>query len=480
MKRFVSFLVFSFVFSGFVHAEVKLPAIFGNNMVLQQKIACPVWGWADPGEDVSVSIAGQIKTAKADENGKWSVKLDPLDVGEPLSMTVKGKNELKFENVLVGEVWIGSGQSNMQWNVQNSTNSKDDIDKAELPNIRLITVPCVAKTEPQNDFNGKWEPCSPKTVPNFSGILFFFGRKLNADLNVPVGLIHCSWGGSSCEAWVNEKLLEGKPEYEKMFERRKAFDPEDPQLRINHQVGYLYNGMLHPIIGYGIKGAIWYQGETNSWRAYQHRTLFPLMVENWRTEWKQRGGQETLSFYWAQLANFMATKDTPADSAWAEFRESQSMSRSIKNSGEAVIIDIGEAKDIHPRNKQDVGYRLAILALNNDYGKTQPCESPRFKSATFESDHAVVKFENAYNGLFSRGALPTGFSIAGEDKVFYWASAEIVDKDTVIVRSPKVAKPVAVRYGWADNPVVTLYNSAKLPMDPFRTDDWPGITANNQ
>ncbi len=476
MKRLVPFLMFSLVLTGFVNADVKLPAIFGNNMVLQQKIACPVWGWGDAGEEVSVSIAGQTKSTQADENGKWSVKLDPLEVGEPLTMTVKGKNELKFENVLVGEVWLGSGQSNMQWSVVNSTNSKDDIEKADLPNIRLITVPCVAKPEPQNDFNGKWEPCSPKTVPNFSAVLFFFGRKLNADLKVPVGLIHCSWGGSSCEAWVNEKLLDGMTDYEKMFERRKAFDPENKNLRINHQVGYLYNGMLHPIIGYGIKGAIWYQGETNAGRAYQHRTLFPLMIANWRSEWKEGD----FPFYWVQLTNFMATKDNPGESAWAEFRESQSMTRSVKNTGEAVIIDIGEAKDVHPRNKQDVGYRLAILALNNDYGKTQPCESPRFQSATFDDGKAALKFDFAYNGLFSRGALPTGFSIAGEDKVFHWASAEIIDKDTVVVSSPKVAKPVAVRYGWSDNPVVTLYNSAKIPMSPFRTDNWPGSTDNNR
>lgn len=476
MKRIFTCLVLSLLFVGFAQADVKMPAIFGSNMVLQRDLACPVWGWAEPGEDVTVSIAGQTKTVKADDKGKWSVKLDPLKVGDPLSMTVKGKNEIKFDNILVGEVWVGSGQSNMQWNVRNSNDSGKDIDSADLPNIRLITVPCVAKEEPQDNFNGKWEVCSPKTVPNFSAVLFFFGRKLNKDLDVPVGLIHCSWGGSSCETWVNEKILAGKPEYEQVFKRRAEFDPNDPKLRINHQVGWLYNGMLHPIIGYGIKGAIWYQGETNTWRSYQHRDLFPTMVQNWRDEWKQGD----FPFYWVQLTNFMATKKDPAECAWAEFRESQSMSRKLKNSGEAVIIDIGDPKDIHPRNKQDVGYRLALLALKQDYGKNIPSESPRFKSAEFSDGKATLKFDFAYDGLYSKGAMPTGFAIAGDDKVFHWANADIIDKDMVVVSSPKVAKPVAVRYGWADSPVVTMYNSANLPMCPFRTDDWPGITINNK
>jgi sialate O-acetylesterase len=200
------------------------------------------------------------------------------------------------------------------------------------------------------------------------------------------------------------------------------------------------------------------------------------LIENWRDEWKQGD----FSFYWVQLPNYMERKEVPSPSTWAEFRESQSMTRSLKNTGEAVIIDIGEEKDIHPRNKQDVGYRLALLALKQDYGKDIPYESPRYKSAIFENGKALLKFDFVYDGLFSRGALPTGFAIAGEDKIFHWAVAEIIDKDSVVVSSPKVTNPVAVRYGWADNPVVTLYNSAGLPLNPFRTDDWQGITVNKQ
>ncbi|MDR0870839.1 MAG: sialate O-acetylesterase, partial [Planctomycetaceae bacterium] len=319
-------------------------------------------------------------------------------------------------------------------------------------------------------------PSTPQNVPGFSAVAFFFGRKLHQDLKIPVGLIHCSWGGSSCETWINPDVAAKNPDYAKILERRANFEKNKPEGGDNQQVGYLYNGMIRPILGYGIRGAIWYQGETNAGRAYQYRTLFPTMIQNWRDEWKEGD----FPFYWVQLANFMGTKDNPDNSAWAELREAQSLTQSLKNSGEAVIIDLGDAKDIHPRNKQDVGYRLALLALKQDYGKEIPYNSPRYKSAKFEDGKATLKFDFAFDGLSSKGALPTGFSIAGEDKVFHWASAEIVDKDTIVVSSPKVAKPVAVRYGWADNPIVSVYNSAQLPLNPFRTDDWAGVTVNNQ
>ena len=476
MKRIVPCLVLLPLFMSVARAEVKLPAIFGSNMVLQQKIACPVWGTADADENVTVSIAGQTKTTKADANGKWSVKLDPLEVGDPLTLTVKGKNELKFENVLVGEVWIGSGQSNMQWSVQNSNDSGNETKNANFPDIRLITVPTVSKTTPQDNFNGQWAACTPQNVPGFSAVLFFFGRKLHQDLNVPIGLIHCSWGGSSCESWINRDVVAKNDDFAQIIQRRENREKDQPQGGDNQQAGYLYNGMLHPIIGYGIRGVIWYQGESNAGRAFQYRTLFPAMIKNWREEWKQGD----FPFYWVQLANYMHTRDNPDNSAWAELREAQGMTRSLPKSGQAVIIDLGDAKDIHPRNKQDVGLRLALLALNNDYGKTQPCESPQFKSVSFDGDKAVLKFDFAYDGLISRGTVPAGFAVAGEDKVFHWAAAEITGKDTVVVHSPEVGKPIAVRYGWADNPVVSLYNSAKLPLEPFRTDDWQGITVNSR
>jgi sialate O-acetylesterase len=476
MKRVILVVGFLFLFTISVQADIRLPSIIGSNMVLQQKLANPIWGWADAGEEVTVSINGQTKSTKTGTDGKWSVVLDPQDIGGPFTLTIKGKNELTLENVMVGEVWLASGQSNMQWGVQNSTNSSNDIEQADLPNLRLITVPNVSKTTPQDNFNGKWEPCTPQNVRWFSAVAFFFGRKLHQDLKVPVGLIHCSWGGSSCETWINPDVVAKIPEFAKILERRTNFENENFKGGEKQMVGYLYNGMIRPILGYGIRGVIWYQGETNAYRAYQYRTLFPTMIQNWRDEWKQGD----FPFYWVQLANFMATKDNPGQSTWAELREAQSMTRLLKHTGEAVIIDIGEAKDIHPRNKQDVGYRLALLALKQDYGKEIPHESPRYKSVTFENGKATLKFDFVYDGLKSRGALPVGFAIAGEDKIFHWATAEIINKDTIIVHSPQVAKPVAVRYGWADNPVVTLYNSAGLPMNPFRTDEWQGLTIINQ
>ncbi len=441
-------------------------------MVLQRNLACPVWGTADPGEDVAVSIDGQSKTVKAGPDGKWSVKLDPMEAGESKTLIVKGKNEIQFENVAVGEVWIGSGQSNMAHSVINAIEPWNDIQAANFPNIRLITVPNVSAETPQDDFKGQWAPCTPQTVPHFSAVLFYFGRELSKELNVPIGLINCSWGGSSCEAWINTDVVAANPDYAQIMQRRKDFDPNNPNLRINHQVGLLYNAMLHPLIGYGIRGALWYQGETNAGRSYQHRTLFPCLIHNWREEWNQGD----FPFYWVQLPNFMAQVKEPRNSGWAEFRESQTMTLSLPNTGQAVTINLGDAKDVHPRNKQDVAHRLALIALARDYGKEVDYEYPRFKSASFKDNQAEIIFENVDDGLVSIGALPTGFTVAGDDQVFHWASAKIVGKDKVVVTSDKVAKPVAVRYAWADNPVATLYGSDGQPLCPFRTDDWPGWT----
>ena len=470
MSRFV-FGLFSFAVCLFsavsVFAEVKLPAIFGTDMVLQRDLSCPVWGWADPGEEIKVNIADQTKTAKADTEGKWSVKLDPMDAGGPFTMYISGENTLKFDNIMVGEVWFCSGQSNMAWNVANSNRSRDEIAKADFPNIRSIRVPTISKTTPQDDFQGKWEVCSPKTVGNFSAVAYFFGRQIHQDTKVAVGLINDSWGGSSCEAWLNPEVAAKSPEFVDLIKSRAEAEKTKPDGGDNKNLGYLYNGMIRPIVGYGIRGTIWYQGESNSSRAVQYRTLFPAMIQNWRDEWKQGD----FPFYWVQLANFMQTEKNPsASGGWAMVREAQSMARSLKNTGEAVIIDIGDAGDIHPRNKQDVGKRLALLAMNDVYGKKVPCESPRFKTMEVQGGKAVLTFDFAYEGLYAKGALPTGFAIAGEDKVFHWASAEISGKDTVSVSSPQVAQPVAVRYGWASNPVVNMYNSANLPMCPFRTD----------
>ena len=385
----------SLVLTSTAFGHVHLPSIFGSHMVLQQQQANRVWGWADAGDQITVSMAGQSKSTTADDNGRWQVTLDPLSAGGPHRMVVKGHNELVFDNVMVGEVWICSGQSNMAWPVQAANDSDLETLTADFPNIRLISVPQVGTDEPQDDFKGQWQVCTPQTAAQFSAVGYFFGRQLHQTLNVPIGLIDNAWGGSAAEAWVNRDTLEAdeflKPlmdhwkEVEQQFKSgaaekeyaeqlakweenadaaRKAGEPAPPRpcknnsMTGNQRPANIYNGVLRPTIGYGIRGVIWYQGESNAGRAYQYRHLFPLMIESWRKEW----GQGDFPFYWVQLADFRSEKLEPADSDWAELREAQTMAMSkLPNTGEAVILNLGEASDIHPKNKQDVAKRLAAL-----------------------------------------------------------------------------------------------------------------------
>jgi sialate O-acetylesterase len=493
-------------------ADVKLPAIFTNHMVLQQGQADRVWGWASPGEEVTVSIAGQTKTAKAGDDGKWQVTLDPLKVGGPHVMTVKGKNEIQLEDVLVGEVWICSGQSNMAWTVAAATDGDLESLAANFPQIRLISAPQVGTQEPQSDFNGKWEPCTPETAKQFSAVGFFFGRQLHQTLGVPIGLIDDAWGGSACEAWISRDVLAADEKYQPLLARWEQIEKNYPQAKAdypakleewkaavakakadgkpapqqpanpdglmngNHRPANIYNGVLKPTIGYGMRGAIWYQGESNAPRAYQYRDLFPLMISSWRKEW----GIGDFPFYWVQLADYKAEKLEPGESDWAELREAQTMTMSkLPNTGEAVIIDIGEGKDIHPKNKQDVGKRLARWALARDYGVSVPYHSPQYKSMEKKDGKIVVTLDYAPGGLrpFDVNEL-RGFAIAGEDKKFVWAQAKIVGLNQIEVWSDQIREPVAVRYAWADNPICNVFSAEGLPLTPFRTDDWPGVTAN--
>lgn len=494
-------------------AEVSLPSIFGDHMVLQQGQANPVWGWGSPGEAVTVAIAGQTKTAKVNDQGKWSVKLDPLKVGGPHKLVIKGKNEVTFSDVLVGEVWLCSGQSNMEWPVRAANDPDLETAAANFPKIRLITVPKVGTQQPQEDFDGKWQVCSPETAGDFSAVGYFFGRQLHQTLDVPVGLIDNAWGGSSCEAWVRRDLLEQEERYKPLLDRweQQENDPKNQQalakyheqveawkekvkqaraegkptpprpraprhrLTGQHRPGNLYNGNLHPIIGYGIRGAIWYQGESNASRAYQYRHLFPLMIQNWRDEWQQGD----FPFYWVQLADFKDVQAEPQESAWAELREAQTMTLDkLPATGEAVIIDLGEAHDIHPKNKQDVAKRLSRWALAEVYGKELVYRSPRYKSMEKKGNKIVLTFEHVGGGLDTFDVRqPLGFTIAGADKKFVAAQAKILGKDKVEVWSDQVSEPVAVRYAWADNPVCNLQNREGLPVTPFRTDDWKGVTA---
>jgi sialate O-acetylesterase len=467
-------------------------------MVLQQAQKNKVWGLADAGEAVTVTIDKQSHQATAGADGKWQVSLDPLAAGGPYTLTVKGKNEIKIDDVLVGEVWICSGQSNMQWSVNASNDPDLERLTAKFPRLRMINFPQVGTQEPIWTHDRKWMVCTPETVGNFSAVGYFFGRQLHRTLDVPVGLINNAWGGSACEAWIRRDLLAVDEKYKPLMDRWAQMESqaaelsaktdlkEDQQKQLNGlrgnmggnaRPGNIYNGVLKSHIGYGIRGAIWYQGESNAGRAYQYRDLFPLMIKNWRDEW----GQGDFPFYWVQLADYLQEKPEPGDSAWAELREAQTMTMArLPNTGEAVIIDIGEGKDIHPKNKVDVGRRLARWALAKNYGIGIAYHSPQYKSMEKKENKVVLTFDYVDGGWRPFDVNdPRGFSIAGEDKKFVWASAKILPDGKVEVWSDKVESPASVRYGWADNPIVNMYSQAGLPLTPFRTDDWPGVTINS-
>ena len=491
--------------SSLLTAEITLPSIFGDHMVLQQKQSNPVWGWAEPGEKVEVEIYGQSHSTEADEDGYWKVKLRPIPAGGPYRLEIEGENEeFFFDDVLVGEVWICSGQSNMAWTVNNSYNAEVELLTANHPNIRLISVPQVGTQDAQNDFNGQWEACSADVLKDFSAVGYFFGRRLHDALDVPIGLIDNAWGGSAADAWIRRDVLEKDGRFDKMMkwwkdqessydyekeladwnrrvEKWKADGSQGSQPRRpsdlmtgNQRPANIYNGVLHPTIGYGIRGAIWYQGESNASRAYQYRDLFPLMIQHWRDEW----GQGDFPFYYVQLADYREEETQPVDSDWAELREAQTMTMDrLANVGQAVIIDVGEGRDIHPRDKQAVGNRLARWALAKDYGFDILFSSPRYKSMKKDGNKIVLTFDHVGQGLYSFDTRePVGFAIAGKDKQFVWADAEITGSNEVTVWSDSINAPVAVRYAWANNPVCNMFSRDGLPMAPFRTDDWDGVT----
>lgn len=461
-------------------ADVKLPTIIGSNMVLQRDMKVPIYGTAEPGEKVTVEFAGKSVSTEADADGKWEVHLPAMAANaENRTMSVKGNNTLTLENILVGEVWVCSGQSNMRWTVSRSNDADLEILTANYPKIRLVTLPTVASQTPLSEFEGEWQACSSETVPNFSAVGYFFGRRIHQALDVPVGLINNAWGGSAADAWVNRDVLAQQDFYKETMARWEQMEnAENPNARLmngNQRPANLYNGMLRPVMGFGIRGAIWYQGESNAGRAHQYRKLFPLMIQNWRDEW----GQGDFPFYWVQLADFRPEVAEPGESDWAELREAQTMAMKLPNTGQAVIIDIGEANDIHPTDKQNVGNRLSRWALANDYGIDIDYRSPEFKSMEKEGNKITLTFD--YVGprmdTFDVGELK-GFAVAGEDRKFHWAQAQMVKgaKDKIVVWSDAVSDPVAVRYGWANNPVVNVRSLNGLPLTPFRTDDWDGVT----
>ncbi len=450
-------------------ADVRLPRIISDHMVLQQGQKAPIWGWADPGEPVLVAFAGKKVQATADQQGKWMVEVGTPKAGGPYEMTVAtGKNKIVVKDILVGEVWLASGQSNMQWSVNRAANPQEEIAAAKYPKIRLFTVGRMVSDKPRDDCNGSWSECNPTSVAGFSAVAYFFGRELHKELEVPVGLINSSWGGTICEAWTSRQGLEGEEDFEPILQRAADFKPNNP-----NQASALYNGMIHPIVPFAIRGAIWYQGESNAGRAWQYKRLFPAMIRDWRRIWDQGD----FPFLFVQLAPFRYGKADPRN--LPETWEAQLQTLSLPNTGMAVTTDIGNIKDIHPKNKQDVGKRLALWALANTYGKKDLAYSgPLYDGFAVEGDKIRVKFHHA-EGLVAKGGELTHFTIAGEDEKFVPAEAAI-DGQTVVVSSPEVKRPVAVRFGWTDTAEPNLFNGAGLPASPFRTDDFKMVTEGNK
>jgi sialate O-acetylesterase len=483
-------------------ADVKPNGLIGDNMVLQQGVKAPLWGTADDGEEITVTFEDQKHTTTARE-GKWRVDLDPLKAGgPPRELTIAGKNTIRVQNVLVGEVWICSGQSNMEMAVRGVADAKEHIAKSSNPNIRLFVVPHTSTAQPQTAVKGQWKECGPDTVGGFSAVAYYFGRDLNKALDVPVGLIETNWGGTLCEAWTSHEALEAVPELKYLAETgtKKVLDrylerldryraavvqardagrmPQQPPPPLpaiasspNDYPSSLYNGMIAPLLPYAIKGAIWYQGESNAGKAAEYRTLFPTMIRDWRQRW----GEGDFPFLFVQLAPWNA--GNPNGPTWAELREAQLLtSQKVPNTAEAVITDVGDLKDIHPKQKEPVGGRLALAAEALAYGKKIEYSGPVYESMKVEGNKAVLSFTHTGGGLEAKGGPLEGFTIAGPDHQFVKAEAEIRDGH-VEVWSKDVEKPVAVRYGWANFPVVNLYNKEGLPATPFRTDDLPLTTA---
>jgi sialate O-acetylesterase len=433
-------------------------ALFSAGAVLQQKANVPVWGTTDQKDEVTVTIAGQ-KVSATPAEGRWKAVLAPLEAGGPHVLTIsQGQDKVEIKNVLVGEVWICGGQSNMQWTLKQSDGGSEAIATSANDKIRLLTVPRKGSDKPEANVDAKWEVAGPSTTPDFSGVGYFFGRELQKQLSVPVGLIASNYGGTAAEQWMSKESIDSNAELKDMSKPQGA--------------SMLYNAMIAPLAPYAIQGAIWYQGESNAGRAYQYQTLLPAMIANWRHTF----GQGEFPFLIVQIAPYEPIVKEPSDSIWAEIRDAQlHVSRAVPNTSLIVTTDVGDEKDIHPRRKEPVGMRLALAARALAYGQKIKHSGPAYDSMSVDGDKVTLRFKHVGVGLVGKGGPLTGFTIAGDDKKFHTAEAKIVG-DTVVVSSDKVSNPVAVRYGWAAYPVVNLWNKEDLPASPFRTDSFPITT----
>ena len=505
MKRTAIFMLMGLAAA---RADVRLPAIFSDHAVLQRSEKVPIWGWAEAGEEVRVSLGAVSARTTADERGKWRVALDLSKAdAAPMELLVHGKNEVKVADVIVGEVWLCVGQSNMEMKLGATLDANEVIARTHNPLLRHFKVERKAVASPVEDVVGKWVIAEGRGLTEFSGVGFYFGQSLQTDLKVPVGLIHSSWGGSLAEAWMSPEAFASdaglKERAKEMLARVDATakpdesaDAKATQKAIppNKSPSSLFNGMLVPIIPYAIKGAIWYQGESNVGTG--QGDIYPKLLAAMIVDWRKRWEIADLPLYICQLANFQAKPASPSlASLWAEFREGQTKFLDTPQTGQAILIDIGEEGTVHPRNKKDVGERLARIALARNYGQDVVCSGPVFQSSTVEIDKIRLKFAHAHGGLITKMLPATyqpksidpktvplvrnspqseieGFVICGDDRKWVWADAK-VDGETVLVWSPQVPNPVAVRYAWANNPTCNLYNGTGLPAGPFRTDNFP-------
>ena len=462
-KMRFALLMLLFVSVNDTYAQIRLPAFFSDNMVLQQETMASVWGTDKPNTAITVTGSwNESAAATTDNNGKWKVKIQTPGAGGPYSLTIEGSNTLVLKNVLMGEVWICAGQSNMEmplkgYNNQPVNGSNEAILNAANSNIRLFTIERNASLTPLEDVQGEWFMADPQTAKDFSAVGYFYGRKINDLLDVPVGLISIVWGASRVESWMDEETLSEFEEIEIAEEIPDKFPQHSPAL--------LYNGMIHPIQGYAAKGFIWYQGESNITKPDQYLQLFPAMIAQWRKQWQQG----KLPFYFVQIAPFKYWGNNPVYLREAQLKSMQM----VENTGMVVTVDIGDCDFIHPPEKRIVGERLAYWALAKDYNfEGIACSGPIYKAFKITTDGKIdLSFDACPNGLSSFGMPLSGFEIAGEDKVFYPATATINENRTVTVFSEKVTNPVAVRYCFIPCPEGTLFNTEGLPASPFRTDD---------